>query len=127
VDYLGLIIGHGQVQMDPVKTNAITDWLIPTNKMELPRFIGFLNFYRRFVESFSQITSPLHQLTSKVKWEWTTEQQNTFDRLKTIITTDPILVLPVPDKKFTIECDACDASDYVIGAILSQEQPDGLF
>ena len=63
VTYLGLIVGNGRVRTDPKKIAAVRDWAVPTNKTEVQAFIGFLNFYRRFIEDFSKIAKPLHQLT----------------------------------------------------------------
>jgi RNase H-like domain found in reverse transcriptase len=124
VDYLGLIVENGQVRMDPVKTNAITDWLTPTTKKELQSFLGFMNFYRRFIKDFAKIAAPLNKLTGKIDWIWEEDQQWAFNTLKKIVTSDPILVLPNETGKFMIEC---DASDYATGAILSQQQKDGTY
>jgi RNase H-like domain found in reverse transcriptase len=124
VEYLGLIVENGQVRMDPVKTNAITDWPTPTTKKELQSFLGFMNFYRRFIKDFAKVAAPLNKLTGKIDWIWEEDQQWVFNTLKKIVTSDPILVLPNETGKFIIEC---DASDYATGAILSQQQEDGTY
>ena len=124
VPYLGLIIEQGKIRMDPIKTEAITSWPIPTEKKHLQSFLGFMNFYRRFIKAFAKIAQPLNKLTGKVEWSWTDEQQNAFDKLKRLISSEPILVLPNEKGRFMIEC---DASDFATGAILSQEQEDGTY
>jgi len=118
VSYLGLIIENGHIRMDPTKTNAITDWPVPTEKKHLQSFLRFMNFYRRFVKDFAMIAQSLSKLTVKAEWTWTEEQQAAFDKLKELITNDPILVLPNETGRFMIEC---DASEFTTGAILSQE------
>jgi len=122
--YLGLIIEEGKIQMDPVKMDAITQWPVLTAQKPLQLFLGFMNFYRRFVKDIAWIVIPLNKLTGKMAWEWTQEQQDTFDELKRIITEEPILVLPNKEGQFMIKC---DDSDFATGAILSQQQPDRTF
>jgi Reverse transcriptase (RNA-dependent DNA polymerase)/Aspartyl protease len=68
VDFLGLVIRPGETKMDPVKTKAIAEWPVPQNLKQLQSFLGFLNFYRRFIPSFSHIARPLHSLTGHVPW-----------------------------------------------------------
>ena len=80
-----------------------------------------MNFYRRFIKDFTKIAQPLNKLIGKVDWTWTDEQQDAFDKLKQIVTSEPILVLPNKKGRFMIKC---DASDFATGAILSQEQED---
>ena len=63
IEYLGLIIRAGEVAMDPVKTKAIASWPTPKNLKDVRGFVGFANFYRRFVKDFSKICCPLHNLT----------------------------------------------------------------
>jgi transposase InsO family protein len=118
IEYLGLIISEGQVSMDPVKVAGVRDWPVPANKKEVQSFLGFVNFYRRFVQDFSHHARPLFDLTKKAEeWHWGTAQQEAFDRLKSAITSTPILVLPADDEPFRIEA---DSSDFATGAVLSQ-------
>jgi Reverse transcriptase (RNA-dependent DNA polymerase)/Retroviral aspartyl protease len=65
VEYLGIIVEEGQVRMDPVKTNAISDWPVPKTKKELQSFLGFMNFYRQFIKDFSKIAVPLNKHRQK--------------------------------------------------------------
>ena len=119
VEYLGVIIGNKQSRMDPAKTLAIRDWDVPKKKRELQRFLGFCNFYRRFIQGYSHIAKPLTILTGNIPWSWTSHQQIAFDTLKNAITSEPVLALPQPRGQFRIEA---DSSDYAVGAVLSQIQ-----
>ena len=65
VEYLGVIVGKGQVKMDPVKVQGITDWPVPTNLHEMQSFLGFGNYYKNFIANYSCIRWPLHNLTKK--------------------------------------------------------------
>ena len=65
VEYLGLIISHGQMGMDPVKIQGVSIWPSPTCVKEVQSFLGFVNFYRRFILDFAGIARPLHDLTKK--------------------------------------------------------------
>jgi predicted aspartyl protease len=83
VEYLGMVISEGKVEMDPSKVEAITSWPIPNTLRELRGFIGFANFYRRFIQNFSRICRPLHDLTKQGQpWTWGTEQDEAFRELK---------------------------------------------
>ena len=65
IEYLGLIISQGRIEMDPVKIEGVSRWPEPSNVKEVQSFIGFCNFYRRFTQGFSEIARPLHDLTKK--------------------------------------------------------------
>ena len=65
VEYLGVIVGNRQVKMDPVKVQSISKWPTPTTVRELHLFLGFGNYYKDFITSYSQIVHPLHELTKK--------------------------------------------------------------
>ena len=71
IEYLGLIISGRGVSMDPVKVQGVTDWPTPKKVKEVQSFLGFVNFYRRFIEGFSHMSRPLHDLTAKgTPWKW---------------------------------------------------------
>lgn len=109
--------------MDPTKLDGIAKWPIPTNLSEVRSFLGFANFYRKFISGYANITHPLDQLKKKdQKWEWTAECQNVFDHLKTAFTSKLILCLPNKSKPFVLET---DASKYATGAVLMQEDSNG--
>ncbi len=123
VTFLGYIISHEGVAMDESKAHAVLDWPLPSNIMELQRFLGFANFYRRFIRGFSSIAAPLSDMTKKGlhRLQWTTVAHKAFDQLKYQFTTSPILHHPDPNSPFVVEV---DVSNIGIGAILSQRQGD---
>ena len=122
VEYLGIIISHNSVEMDPVKVAGVAEWLAPTNKKEVQSFLGFTNFYRRFIQDFSHHACPLFNLTkADIKWKWTEDEQSAFDSLKKLITSAPILASPDNEHPFRIEA---DSSDFATGAVLSQQSLD---
>jgi hypothetical protein len=118
VEYLGLIISEGQAEMDPVKVAGVAEWPIPKNKKEVQQFLGFVNFYRRFVKDFSHHARPLFDLTGHAEWSWGPDQQVAFDELRRRITSTPILSFAQDEKPFRLEA---DSSDYATGAVLSQQ------
>ena len=123
VEYLGLLISAGKIEMDPIKIEGVSKWPTPSNVKEVQSFLGFVNFYRRFIQDFSDIAKPLHDLTRKdVAWTWTDSCQKAFDSLKNAITSSPILIFPDDNKPYKLEA---DSSDYASGAVLSQEGEDG--
>src|SRR5260221_4759446 len=118
VDYLRLVISKDCVVMDPIKVQRVTDWPQLTKVKDIQSFIGFVNFYQRFIQNFSEIAHPLHMLTWKLKdWLWGAAEQQAFDMLKNTITSTSMLAFP----------SRCDASNFTMGAILLQQQEDGLF
>ena len=116
-----MVVSEGRVEMDPVKTEALTSWPMPKKLKELQSFLGFCNFYRRFIKDYSQIAKPLNQLTGKEEWKWGAEQQTAFDTLRRVITERPVLAIPVDDEPYRVEA---DSSDFALGAVLSQRQND---
>ena len=105
--------------MDPVKVAGVTEWLIPTNKKEVQSFLGFTNFYQRFIEGFSHVACPLFDLTKvDSAFHWSMEEQLAFDTLQERITSAPILTLPDNSRPYHVEA---DSSDFATGAVLSQE------
>ncbi len=118
VRFLGYIIAQGQLQPDPAKIQAVTEWPTPTTRKELQRFLGFANFYRRFIRDYSKVASPLTQLTSSSSpFQWSLEAASAFSRLKSLFTSAPVLKHPDPSLQFVAEV---DASDSGVGAVLSQ-------
>jgi len=118
-EFLGLIISEGKIAMDPIKMAGVADWPTPKKLKESQGFMGFANFYRRFIKGFSEIARPLNNLAKKDNpWRWEEEQQKAFDTLKKAFTTAPVLKMPDPNKKYRLEC---DASNYTTGAVLSQQ------
>ena len=107
IDYLGLIIRSGSVSMDPVKVKAVTTWSTPKCLKDVRAFIGFANFYRRFIKDFSKLARPLHDLTKKdTPFTWAEPQQTAFDALKQAFTSEPILAVFDPSRPTCLEVDA---------------------
>ncbi|SJL08498.1 uncharacterized protein ARMOST_11862 [Armillaria ostoyae] len=118
-EYLGVIISEGQVHMDPVKLAGIAEWPTPTKKKELQSFLGFTNFYRKFIKNYSKVVRALTQLTGNAEWTWGAAQNQAFQQLKKQMAEDVILAIPNRTGRFRVEA---DASNGAIGAVLSQEQ-----
>ena len=81
IEYLGIVVSKWRVEMDPVKTQALTSWPTPKKLKELQSFLGFCNFYRRFIKDYSKIAKPLNQLTGKEAWKWGAEQETASNAL----------------------------------------------
>src|SRR5258707_9485987 len=123
VEYLRLVISKDHVTMDPMKVHGVTEWLTPTKVKEVQSFLGFVNFYQKFICDFSDITHPLYALTHKTQWwVWGSPEQEVFDALKKAITSAPIRTFPSQSSCFHLKC---DASNCTTGAVLSQAQADG--
>ena len=125
IEYLGLVISHDKLEMDPVKVAGVAEWPTPQKVKDVQAFLGFSNFYRRFIKDYSKIARPLFDLTKKdMPWSWTQECEAAFVRLKATFTSSPVLLLPDPDKRYLVEV---DASDFATGGVLSQKGPDDLW
>jgi len=123
VEYLGLINSEGELHMDPIKLNAVSNWPTPKTMKDVQKFLGFCNFYRRFVKNYSALAQPLFNLTKKnIPFHWGAEEEQAFRALQTALTTALVLLLPDYGKPFTL---ITDASDYATGAILEQEDAFG--
>ena len=115
---MGYTIGQNGVKMSENKFKHILEWEAPRSVQEVQQFLGFANFYPRFIRRYSSICRPLTQLTKKGQvWNWTNECQEAFNKLKVSFTEAPILKHCHPKKPLMIET---DASDLAKGAVLSQ-------
>jgi len=108
VEYLGLLVSYGKVRMDPVKTEAIASLPVPKAKRDVQQFLGFVNFYRRFIKVFAGISKPLTELTGKAEWKWGSDQQEAFDQIRSITMTAPVLAIPNDEGRYRVEADASD-------------------
>jgi hypothetical protein len=118
-----MIIEEGRISMDAVKLGGIRDWPVPTTLKQTRSFLGFGNFYRKFISHYSELARPLNDLTKKdKKFEWTTECQEAFDTMKKRFTEEPVLLMPDQSKPFQIES---DASKVATGAVLTQLDSNG--
>jgi len=123
VEFLGHIIGKNGIRMDPRKVQSVLEWPTPENLKDLQAFLGLANYYRRFIKSYSTIVTPLLRFTKKdVPFQWDEPAQKAFDALKEKFTTAPVLMVFDPTKPIYIET---DASDYALGACLSQKDDQG--
>ena len=104
--------------MTTKKVEEIMAWLPPQKVLDVQSFMGFANFYHRFIKGFSKIAKPLTDLTKKgIKWDWTNTCQAAFDELKGAFTTGPILTHFDETRPTKLET---AASDFALGAVLSQ-------
>ena len=123
MDYLGLIISEGEIRMDPTKLAGIKTWPQPRTKTDIRSFLGFGNFYRKFIGHYAELAAPLHDLTKKdTKVEWTGVQEKAFKELKERFLEEPVLRMPDVTKQFILET---DASKWATGAVLKQIGEDG--
>jgi len=123
VEYLGLIIWHNELAMDPTKVEGLANWPTPQTVKQVRSFLGFGNFYRKFIRHYSDIATPLNALTKKDReFRWTEECEKAFNTLKRRFTTYPVLRMPNPEKPFQIEA---DASKSASGAVLTQLDDNG--
>jgi hypothetical protein len=122
VKYLGVVISQDSVMMNPAKVAGVSEWPTPTTKKEVQSFLGFINFYRRFIEGFCHLARPLFNLTKNdSEFHWSSNEQSAFDILKEEVTSTPILALSDNSKPF---CIAVDSSDFATGAVLYQPNSD---
>jgi hypothetical protein len=122
-DYLGFIISQGRLAMDPAKIEGLLDWPEPRTVRQLRSFLGFGNFYRKFIRGYSDLAKPLNNLLKKVTpWNFDEDCRKAFNTLKKKFTEEPILMMPDPDRPFQIEA---DASKYASGAVLTQKDANG--
>ncbi len=88
VPFLGFILSPEGIRMDPAKVEAVANWPTPDNRKAVQRFLGFANFYRRFIRGFSQIALPLTNLTStRQRFCWSEQALEAFEKLKLILLT----------------------------------------
>jgi hypothetical protein len=119
IQYLGHVISVEGIVVDLEKTKAIMEWPVPNDVVDIRSFIGITIYYRRFIEGFSKIAYPITSLTKKgTKFNLSKKCQDSFNKLKGLLTTAPILKVAEPDKDFTIRV---DESKEGLGGVLTQE------
>ena len=121
-----LFLGHridGQcISPDPEKIKAVHNWPVPTTVTHVRQFLGFANYFRRFINHFSAISKPLEELTGKhVRFEWNQTRQEAFERLKSALLDAPVLRLANVSQDFRVET---DASDFAVAGVLTQQAED---
>nr|GEW69314.1 putative reverse transcriptase domain-containing protein [Tanacetum cinerariifolium] len=107
VYFLGHVVNHDGIHVDPSKIEAVKSWKAPTTPSEVRSFLGLAGYYRRFIENLSKIAKPLTSLTQKnQKYEWGEKQKNAFQTLKDNLCNAPILSLSDRAGDFVVYCDA---------------------
>ena len=120
VPFLGHVVSDRGVSTDPKKIEAVRSWPSPGTAKDVKSFLGLCSYYRRFVRGFADIARPLYRLTEgQRQFRWTSECEDAFRRLKTLLTTAPILAFPAVDGLFILDT---DANNTGLGAVLSQVQ-----
>lgn len=120
VKYLGHVVSEKGISCDPSKIEAIKHWPTPQNKTEVKSLLGLLSYYRRYIPDFARISFPLSQLTQKAKkFNWDEDCEQSFDQIKGLLTSPPVLAYPNREGLFILDTDGCQTG---IGAVLSQVQ-----
>jgi len=124
VSFLGYLISPKGIRMDPKKVEAVTEWPTPESTHDVQMFLGFANFYRRFIKNYSKITMAMTNLLRKdTKFYWNLDADKAFRRLKKAFTTAPILQHFDRAKPAVVEA---DASSVGLGGVLSQYDDNGI-
>jgi len=123
VEFLGVVIGPKEVEMQREKVEGVLNWPAPRNIKEVQKFLGLANYYRKFIKDFAKIAALLHVLVrKKQKQKWEKEQEEAFEKLKAVFTTKPILAILDINREMRVEVNALD---YAIGGVLLTECGDG--
>ena len=124
LDFLGYILSRKGIAMDPGRIFTVTQWPEPKSHREVQVFLGFANFYRRFIKGFSRIVAPITSLLKggdkgrfRGKFVWTDKAKGAFEALKIAFTSAPMLLHFDPARRIKLET---DASDFALSGILSQ-------
>ena len=139
--FLGHTLSKDGISPNPEKVQKVKDWPVPSNAKEVHSFLGLASYYCQFIPQFAKWASPLHELIhpivtkkthARIKlpplqqnlppFQWTTDQQESFDKLKLALTSAPVLAYPNYEKPFLLET---DASLKGLGAVLLQEDDNG--
>jgi len=109
--------------MELKKVQAVKDWPKPTNVKEVQSFLGFANYYRRFIKGFGGIAAPLTEFTRKGKeFQWDEGARKSFEALKEHILSEPVLATFDPDRPIELET---DTSNYTLGGQIGQQDNEG--
>ena len=117
IKILGHIVSEKGIEVDKSRTDSIRKWPIPKSRKELQRFIGLCNWYRRHIKNFSTIAAPMTELLKGKKFIWNEKADISFENLKTVMLSPPVLRPPDWNRKMIL---LCDASNEGVGAALTQ-------
>jgi hypothetical protein len=124
VEFLGHVVSAKGIHVDAAKVKAIAEWPVPSTPKEVRTFLGLTSWYRKFIKDHARIAAPLSDLTVMgTEWTWGTAQQDAFDALKHGVTHAPVLAIPDPKLPYEVYT---DASGFAVGAVLLQDQGQGL-
>lgn len=127
LEFLGHVVGKGELKPEVSKVDNILNISRPQNKKQMRSFLGTIGYYRKFVPNFSAMAAPLTDMTRKgspAQLDWSPVHVRTFEALKKLMSTAPILRLPDLDRPFVLRT---DASDRGLGAVLLQEYEEDIF
>uniref|UniRef100_A0ABD2WU63 RNA-directed DNA polymerase n=1 Tax=Trichogramma kaykai TaxID=54128 RepID=A0ABD2WU63_9HYME len=123
VKFLGYVLDSSGLRVDSDRVRPIYEYPAPRNVKQVRRLLGMVGWYSRFIKNEAEIKVPLAKLLRKdVVFVWGAEQEQAFQTLKRCLSEAPVLVRPDFSKEFSIQT---DASDYAVGAVLTQEYEDG--
>jgi len=118
IEFLGVVISPRGVEMQKEKVEGVLNWPAPRNIKEVYKFLGLVNYYRRFIKDFARLVALLHVLVRKEqKWKWEREQEKAFERLKVVFTTESVLAILDINREMRVEADALD---YAMGEYCQQ-------
>ena len=124
IKFLGFIVSREGIKVCQSRSDTIENYPRPKNAKAIQRFIGLINYYRKFIKDFATIASPLTKLTrKKVPFIWSEDCETAFNTLKKCLLSPPILIYPDHSRRFKI---TTDASNVGLGAVLSQEDDEGV-
>ena len=119
VHFLGHVFSEEGISVDPAKVQEVLDWKVPTSVHEVRTFPGLAGYYHHFISEFSKIFKPMTHLLQKYeKFLWTPECEEAFHKLRTLLTSAPVLAQPDIEKLFDV---FCDASSIGLGCVLMEE------
>ena len=121
VKYLGVILLQDSIEANSTKIKEVANWPEPRNRREVWQFLGFCNFYWRFIPGFAKVAKPLMELIGNKKWKWKDEEKDAFNKLKNKMMNPLILAIPDSKRKMWLETNALG---YAIAGVLSQQQED---
>ena len=122
--FIGYTFSKHGIKTDPSNIDKVKHFPLPKSTKDVRSFLGLSNYYRRFIKSYAKIARPLNELLKKhIKFEWSTQANDAFEKLREKLITSPILAFPDLNSDEPLRL-TCDASLFGSGYVLSQNQPD---